>query len=159
MTTRERVEKTDWRWRRREVIIRDDYECQNNECDAKGGPRGDAELHVHHRTRVIDGGTDAHANFETLCADCHRQHPTGPKRRFRARDVLDVFNDRDDPGEPLTAPEVADAFSCSRRTALDRLTDLADAGRLRSKQVGGRSRVYWLPIPATTDSLGTGVAQ
>jgi DNA-binding Lrp family transcriptional regulator len=70
----------------------------------------------------------------------------GPKPRIDAADVLDVFDRRDDRGEPLTAPELADALNCSRRTALNRLTDLADDGRLRSKQVGGRSRVYWVPL-------------
>lgn len=70
----------------------------------------------------------------------------GPKPKVRPRDVLAVFDRRDDRGEPLTAPELADALNCSRRTALDRLSDLASDDLLRSKQVGGRSRVYWTPI-------------
>lgn len=74
----------------------------------------------------------------------------GPKPRIKSSDVLGVFDRRDDRGEPLTAPELADALNCSRRTALDRLTDLADDGRLQSKQVGGRSRVYWTPIDGET---------
>jgi len=70
----------------------------------------------------------------------------GPKPRIKSADVLGVFDRRDDRAEPLTAPELAESLNCSRRTALDRLTDLAEGDRLRSKQVGGRSRVYWTPI-------------
>jgi len=70
----------------------------------------------------------------------------GPKPKVKPRDVLAVFDRRDDRGEPLTAPELAEALNCSRRTALNRLGDLDDDGLLRSKQVGGRSRVYWTPI-------------
>jgi predicted ArsR family transcriptional regulator len=69
----------------------------------------------------------------------------GPARRVTTEDVLDVFRRRDDSSEPLTAPEIADALNCSRRTALDRLHDLADTGTVASKKVGGRSRVWWLP--------------
>ena len=69
----------------------------------------------------------------------------GPARRVTSEDVLDVFHARDDPSEPLTAPEIADVLNCSRRTALDRLHDLAASGTVASKKVGGRSRVWWLP--------------
>lgn len=67
----------------------------------------------------------------------------GPKPRIEPADVLEVFETRDDRGEPLTAPEIAERLSCSRRTALNRLHDVDE---LASKQVGGRSRVWWLPI-------------
>lgn len=69
----------------------------------------------------------------------------GPARRITPEDVLDVFHGREDPGEPLTAPEIADALNCSRRTALDRLHELEERGTVASKKVGGRSRVWWLP--------------
>lgn len=60
-------------------------------------------------------------------------------------DVLEVFAERDDPAEPLTASEIADILGCSRRTALDKLHELADRGDITSKKVGSRSRVWWLP--------------
>lgn len=82
----------------------------------------------------------------------------GPKPRIDAADALDVFTRREDLGEPLTAPDVADALNCSRRTALDRLHDLDGDGRLRSKQVGGRSRVYWVPIDGEDASEGKDTA-
>ena len=62
-------------------------------------------------------------------------------------DVLDVFAERDDRGEPLTAPELADRLNCSRRTALNKLHDLEDRDDVASKKVGGRSKVWWRPIP------------
>lgn len=57
--------------------------------------------------------------------------------------------------EPITASEIGETFNCDRRTALRRLQELAgvktkdDQGlfdadpRVRTKQVGGRTRVFW----------------
>lgn len=69
----------------------------------------------------------------------------GPDREVVPENILDVFRAREDDSEPLTAPEVADAVNCSRRTALDRLHELEEHGRVTSKKVGGRSRVWWVP--------------
>ncbi|MFW6436342.1 MAG: hypothetical protein ACOCYZ_01760 [Halococcoides sp.] len=60
--------------------------------------------------------------------------------------VIAVFKDRDDYAEPLTASEVADDLGCSRRTALNKLHDLEDTTDVTSKKVGGRSRVWWIPV-------------
>lgn len=65
--------------------------------------------------------------------------------RVTPEDVLDVFAERVDPAEPLTAPELADALDCSRRTALNKLHTLQDRGAVASKKVGGRAKVWWLP--------------
>jgi hypothetical protein len=69
----------------------------------------------------------------------------GPAPKVTPEDVLDVFAGRDDPTEPLTAPEIAEELGCSRSTALDKLTTLGERGDVRSKKVGGRSRVWWIP--------------
>lgn len=74
----------------------------------------------------------------------------GPAPKVTPEDVLDVFAERDDPTEPLTAPEIAEELGCSRSTALDKLTTLGEQGDVRSKKVGGRSRVWWIP-PADED--------
>lgn len=63
-------------------------------------------------------------------------------------DVRECFATREDAHEPLTATEVAERLDCSRRTALDRLNDLGDAGDVTSKKVGGRARVWWVPDDA-----------
>ena len=67
-------------------------------------------------------------------------------------DVLTAFDARDDPAEPLTASEVGERVECSRRTALNRLDELAEAGRVASKKVGGRARVWWVPLRAESDA-------
>lgn len=74
----------------------------------------------------------------------------GPAPSVTPEDVLDVFAARDDPTEPLTAPEIADELDCSRRSALNKLRALEERGDVRSKKVGGRSRVWWVP-PADED--------
>lgn len=74
----------------------------------------------------------------------------GPSPTVTPEDVLEEFRSRDDPNEPLTAPDIADALGCSRTTALNKLRELADRGDVSSKKVGGRSRVWWLP-PATSE--------
>lgn len=72
----------------------------------------------------------------------------GPAQRVSPEDVLEVFRAREDSSEPLTAPEIAEALDCSRRTALDRLNDLEERGAVASKKVGARSRVWWRSTPA-----------
>lgn len=74
----------------------------------------------------------------------------GPSPTVTPEDVLEEFRSRDDPNEPLTAPEIADRLGCSRTTALNRLRELAERGDVASKKVGGRSRVWWLP-PTESD--------
>lgn len=60
-------------------------------------------------------------------------------------DVLDVFDDREDPCEPLTAPEIADALGCSADTARDRLDECVWMGELERKEAGAHAVVYWRP--------------
>jgi predicted DNA binding protein/GAF domain-containing protein len=71
----------------------------------------------------------------------------GPTR-VPAEAALAVFERRADPGAPLTAPEVAEELDCARRTAHAKLEELADHGDLRTKKVGARGRVWWLPPDA-----------
>lgn len=76
----------------------------------------------------------------------------GPQPEVTAADVLAVFTSREDPGEPFTAPEIADKLNCSRKTASKRLHELAGDGELVSKKVGGRSRVWWIPQTGDDDA-------
>ncbi|MFC6906782.1 helix-turn-helix domain-containing protein [Halalkalicoccus tibetensis] len=70
----------------------------------------------------------------------------GPKPKVTPPDVLKLFEEREDRAEPLTASEVADALNCSRRTVGRKFEQLLEQGDVDSKKVGGRSRVYWVPI-------------
>jgi MarR-like DNA-binding transcriptional regulator SgrR of sgrS sRNA len=72
--------------------------------------------------------------------------PPGREVEYTESAVIQVFKDREDYAEPLTASEVADRLGCSRRTALNKLHDLEDETDLTSKKVGGRSRVWWIPV-------------
>lgn len=70
----------------------------------------------------------------------------GRDTEFELEDVTSVFEDRDDYAEPLTASEIAERLGCSRRTALNKLHELEENTDLTSKKVGGRSRVWWIPV-------------
>lgn len=59
----------DWDRRRKAAYERDDYKCQN--CGAKGGPEGHAELHAHHGVPVSKGGSHQISNLITYCEKCH----------------------------------------------------------------------------------------
>lgn len=67
----------------------------------------------------------------------------GPDPEPTAEAVMQLYSQLEDPCTPLTAQDVADELDCSRRTALRRLKDLENEGKIRSKKVGGRSRVWW----------------
>jgi|GEM_PF-6300205 len=61
---------SDWDTRRRKVYRRDGFQCQN--CGAKGGPRGNVELHAHHVVPKSKGGTHRLRNLTTVCKACHQ---------------------------------------------------------------------------------------
>ena len=56
---------TDWKTRRKKVLKRDGYQCQN--CNRGKG----FDLEVHHVVPIKDGGGNALSNLITLCRDCH----------------------------------------------------------------------------------------
>lgn len=62
-------------------------------------------------------------------------------------DVLGVFDELDDPGEPTTASEVADALGVGRRMTVSKLEELAEAGAVRSKRMGPGTRAWWRQHP------------
>ena len=59
--------------------------------------------------------------------------------------VLAVFDESDDPCEPLATSEIASKLGCSHRTAYDKLDELAESGEVASKQIGARARAWWRP--------------
>lgn len=66
-------------------------------------------------------------------------------------EILDVFISANDP--VLTASEVAERLSVGRRGMLTRLENLEEKGLLKSKKVGGRSTVWWLPGETATKPI------
>ena len=73
--------------------------------------------------------------------------------RVPLREVHEVFEQREDCARPLTASDVMEAVGCSRRTAHNKLNELVDRGVLRTRKVGSRSRVWWVPME-TDDADG-----
>lgn len=65
--------------------------------------------------------------------------------------ALEAFDERDDLGRPLTADDVMEYLGCSRRTAHNKLNDLVEAGKLETRKIGARGRVWWIPIEAESD--------
>lgn len=71
--------------------------------------------------------------------------------RIPTEAALAVFEDREDRARPLTADDVMAALDCSRRTAHNKLNELVDQGVLRTRKVGARGRVWWIPIDGEGD--------
>lgn len=67
----------------------------------------------------------------------------GPKPQVTDDEILTVFREADDP--VLIASEVAEHLPIKRRGVYDRLKDLREQGKIKSKKVGGRSTVWWYP--------------
>lgn len=73
------------------------------------------------------------------------------------RETLAVF-DTVPPGTPLTTSEIQDELDVGRRSTYERLDRLADAGRIETKPVGSRGRIWWLP-PADQSQAELGIAE
>lgn len=67
----------------------------------------------------------------------------GPDPQVTDEEILDVFQASHDP--VLTASEVAEEVTIERRTVYDRLVKLEAQNRVKSKKVGGRTTVWWIP--------------
>lgn len=81
-----------------------------------------------------------------MAASTKDMSPPGREIQYTESDVIKVFKQRGDYAEPLTASEIAECLGCSRRTALNKLHDLEAETDITSKKVGGRSRVWWIPV-------------
>jgi hypothetical protein len=151
-----RTATDEWKWLRREVIIRDEYTCQD--CGAKGAAEGSAQLEVHHITPVSEGGTDDKENLVTLCESCHSdRHATEPGEPVAKDDdgrwhdqngkytetyPTEEFLEAIDSADGMAGTQdVADAVGCSYETAYKKLRKLEDAGSVDSQKVAN-ARVW-----------------
>jgi predicted ArsR family transcriptional regulator len=66
----------------------------------------------------------------------------GRKPRVTNEEIIDVFRTTDDP--VLSTAEVATQLPIKRRATLNRLEALEEEGRVDSKTIGGRNRVWWI---------------
>lgn len=60
---------SNWDSIRQEVYQRDEYRCQN--CESRGGPDSEIELHAHYAVPLSQGGLNNTSNLHTLCKRCH----------------------------------------------------------------------------------------
>jgi hypothetical protein len=69
----------------------------------------------------------------------------GPGREPTVSDdqILEVFREASDP--VLTTSEVSDEIGIGHRGTFDRLSQLADEGKLEMKKVGKTAAVWWSP--------------
>jgi len=68
---------------------------------------------------------------------------TGRNRKAKRGDVVRIFLERQDQFEPLTAREVAGELDVTRKTAYNRLEELAGEGCFETKKTGAKGRVWW----------------
>lgn len=116
-------DSTDWQRKRREVLKRDEFTCQ--EC---GRAAEEIQLEVHHKQPVSQGGSDEPENLMSLCVDCHA------KRHKKASDeeLLEAVEEN----YPAATSEVAEDVGIVRQSADYRLRKLREAARVRSKKIG-----------------------
>lgn len=60
--------------------------------------------------------------------------------------ALSVFEDRTDSAKPLTANDISNELGWSRRTVHNKLTELVDQELLKTRKIGARGRVWWVPM-------------
>ncbi len=70
----------------------------------------------------------------------------GPSRTVTRQDIYDVMLDRS--GEPYSASELAESLPVSKDTVYNRLRELETLERIKTKKVGGRARIWWIPVDA-----------
>jgi hypothetical protein len=163
MSDGKRPDQAEWQWKRREVIIRDDYECQ--ECGATGAWKGSAELEVHHIELVAVGGSNTLDNLKTLCSDCHRDvHSTNSDDRSyhcdspmpeRDNNTGRYTEEEEHSTETFTdalrtlggaagTQEIADKVGCLYDTAYKKLRRMEDDGTITSRKIAN-ARLWQLP--------------
>lgn len=62
-------------------------------------------------------------------------------------EIISVFEDRDDSGEPLLMSEVGEAIGCEPEAVTPLLDKLIETSEIRSKPIGGDARIWWLSRP------------
>lgn len=73
----------------------------------------------------------------------------GPDPSVSDEAILSIFIESSDP--VLTATEAAEQIPLTRRGLYNRLKNLEKEGEIRSKKVGGRTTVWWVPGHTSTE--------
>jgi Mn-dependent DtxR family transcriptional regulator len=75
----------------------------------------------------------------------------GPNPEVTADDIFSIFTELDDPCEPLTTADIAEELDIAQRTALKQLKRTENETPLKSKKIGARARVWWLPYECNSE--------
>jgi predicted ArsR family transcriptional regulator len=80
--------------------------------------------------------------------ETNNQHRTGERNertgRYQTMHADEDFIEAVRAGDQPSTPEIADALGCAKRTALVRLNELADEGRVKKRKVGAVN--LWRPV-------------
>lgn len=133
MSENERPPAAVWQDRRRQVLERDDYTCQD--CGVDVG-RCNYPAEIHHKTPVEDGGSHEPTNLVTLCRGCHKDRHGA----VTLDDVMTLFDEIDRPA--IVSSDVADRFGVTTETGRQKLQRLVDRGVVNEDTIG-RTNVYW----------------
>jgi len=91
------------------------------------------------KVTALDGINKPGERLEQGMADSSKP---GPKPTVTDEEILSLFRETDDP--VLSTAEVTEHISLKRRSVYDRLSALAEQGRLSQKEIGGKNTVWWL---------------
>lgn len=69
----------------------------------------------------------------------------GPNRTTKRSDVYDVMGSRTK--EPWTTKELANELPVGTDTTYKRLRELETLDKIKTKKVGARARIWWIPTP------------
>ena len=69
----------------------------------------------------------------------------GPDREVTRKAVKEVMVERGSSSEPWTSSELAEILGCSSDTVYHRLRELETLDEIRTKKVGARARIWWIP--------------
>lgn len=73
----------------------------------------------------------------------------GPDREVTREDVYETMQTRGIPREPWTASGLAEHLPCSSDTVYNRLRELETQERIKTKKVGAKARIWWIPDTET----------
>lgn len=132
---------SNWDTLRKKVYRKDGYQCQN--CQAYGGPKGNAELRAHHVVPVSKGGTNEMSNLITVCEKCHKSihgdvmAPTSNQRNSQKS----ATSSQKRTHNPFTCCPLCNSSSISHHPSEDKTLQCEDCWSTLSKDKIGRFEV------------------
>lgn len=118
---------SDWKWRRKIVIERDQHICQR--CGFELAQKGKPERHIHHIIERSEGGSHEISNLILLCGECHTCMP-----------AHDWMREEQQPFQPFQHHAFKQAYYRLNAVSLDKISALEELN-LNDPQISERFRV------------------